>query len=35
MDGTTWKVELSEDGGKTWSVMTEMSQSYGDRRIRG
>ena len=35
MDGTTWKVELSEDGGKTWSVMTEMSQSYGDRWIRG
>ena len=22
MDGTTWKVELSEDGGKTWSDMT-------------
>ena len=35
MDDTTWKVELSEDGGKTWSVMTEMSQSYGDRWIRG
>ena len=35
MDGTTWKVELSEDGGKTWSAMTAMAQNYGDRWIRG
>ena len=35
MDGTTWKVELSEDGGKTWSDMSPIEQNYGDRWIRG
>ena len=35
MDGTTWKAELSEDGGKTWSAMSQIAQSYGDRWIRG
>ena len=35
MDGTTWKVELSEDGGKTWSAMAQFAQGYGDRWIRG
>lgn len=27
MDGTTWKVELSEDGGKTWSDMSRSSKT--------
>lgn len=35
MDGTTWKVELSEDGGGTWNPMTQFAQGYGDRWIRG
>lgn len=35
MDGTTWKVELSEDDGKTWSDMTPLDRNYGDRWIRG
>ena len=28
-------VELSEDGGKTWSDMSPIEQNYGDRWIRG
>ncbi len=35
MDGTAWKVELSEDGGKTWNAMSQIAQNYGDRWIRG
>ena len=35
MDGTDWKVELSEDDGETWSGMSQLDHNYGDRWIRG